>query len=147
MPRVIAPQAHITTSGNTLLALIELVQKLRQEEETLWLNIRQKMKMRYLSKFAQRLHTWAVEYQCSQLLEYAATSEKQIQNFDGAHLPRTIEMFPEVRRSLRPTDREPLRGAPSWRGVNGYKTFSFPGLEKIHKSTTKIITITRLFLP
>ncbi|MGL5195821.1 MAG: PAS domain-containing protein, partial [Chroococcales cyanobacterium] len=80
--------------------LPELLEKLRQEEETTWPMLSQTMKRRDLRNFSDRLHGWGLEYQCQALLDYATTLQTQIATFDWERLPKTLEKFPEVRRSL-----------------------------------------------
>ncbi|MBZ8180233.1 ATP-binding protein [Oscillatoria salina] len=80
--------------------LDELIALLRQEEETVWQELRQKMKRRDLRAFAQRLHSLAREYHSRVLLSYATTLETQLANFDWKHLPETIEEYPQIWRSL-----------------------------------------------
>ncbi len=77
-----------------------LLEQLRQEEETTWPILSQTMKRRDLKNFSDRLHTWGLEYQCQALLDYATTLQTQIAAFDWERLPKTLEHFPEVRRSL-----------------------------------------------
>ncbi|MCT7961592.1 PAS domain S-box protein [Laspinema sp. D1] len=77
-----------------------LLEQLRQEEETTWPMLSQTMKRRDLRNFSDRLHDWGLEYQCQALLDYATTLQTQIAAFDWERLPKTLEKFPEVRRSL-----------------------------------------------
>ncbi|WP_254564253.1 PAS domain S-box protein [Oscillatoria sp. HE19RPO] len=77
-----------------------LLEQLRLEEETTWPILSQTMKRRDLRKFSDRLHAWGLEYQCQALLDYATTLQTQIAAFDWERLPKTLENFPEVRRSL-----------------------------------------------
>lgn len=80
--------------------LPELLEQLCQEEETTWPMLSQTMKRRDLRNFSDRLHAWGLEYQCQALLDYATTLQTQIAAFDWERLPKTLEKFPEVRRSL-----------------------------------------------
>ncbi|NET89850.1 MAG: GAF domain-containing protein [Kamptonema sp. SIO1D9] len=80
--------------------LAELIALLRQEEETVWQELQQKMKRRDIRAFAQRLHSLATEYHSPVLLSYATTLETQLANFDWEHLPETIEEYPQIWRSL-----------------------------------------------
>ncbi|NEP43140.1 MAG: hypothetical protein F6K35_29515 [Okeania sp. SIO2H7] len=77
-----------------------MLEKLRQEEERIWPQLCNTMKMRDLREFANRLKQWAVEFRCSLLLDYAMALENQIEGFDWDSLPGTIKAFPEVRRKL-----------------------------------------------
>ncbi|MGK7902409.1 MAG: PAS domain S-box protein [Hormoscilla sp.] len=80
--------------------LPELVEKILQAEETVWPQLCNTMKMRDLRQFAQQMQSWGAQYQCGPLLDYGATLSTQIEAFDWERLPTTMEMFPEVRRSL-----------------------------------------------
>ena len=77
--------------------LPELLAKLQEEEETIWPQLCNTMKMRDLRQFAERLKQWATEFQCNLLLDYATTLESQIEAFDWDGLPKTIMSFPEVK--------------------------------------------------
>ncbi|MEA5509069.1 ATP-binding protein [Crocosphaera sp. UHCC 0190] len=78
----------------------ELLEKLRQEEETIWNKLHQTMIMKDLRQFAQRLRQWGEEYQCLSLIDYATRLEMQILEFDGENLSNTVESFPQMWRSL-----------------------------------------------
>ncbi|MGE5657701.1 MAG: PAS domain S-box protein [Actinomycetota bacterium] len=80
--------------------MTELIEKLQQEEDTVWPQIRQAMKRREICAFVARLQEWAVEYKCQTLLDYVTIIETQLITFDWEHLPQTIDKFPEVRRQL-----------------------------------------------
>ncbi len=77
-----------------------LLEQLRLEEETTWPILSQTMKRRDLRNFSDRLYAWGLEYQCQALYDYATTLQTQIAAFDWERLPKTLEKFPEVRRSL-----------------------------------------------
>ncbi len=83
-----------------LARLPELRDKLREEQEYSWEQLRQTMKRRDVQAFAQRLREWAVEYQYQPLLNYAQTLEAQLVAFDWESLPKTIEEYPQVWQSL-----------------------------------------------
>lgn len=78
----------------------EMGSKLLEEEKTIWPELCNTMRMRDLREFAQRLRKWAIEFECSPLLDYAIALETQIEAYDWDNLPKTVERFPEVRRSL-----------------------------------------------
>ena len=86
--------------GYLLENLPELLEKLHQEEKTIWPQLCNTMKMRDLREFADRLKQWAAEFQCRILLDYAIALESQIEAFDWDSLPATIKAFPEVRHKL-----------------------------------------------
>jgi CheY-like chemotaxis protein/nitrogen-specific signal transduction histidine kinase len=77
----------------------ELLEKLRQEEETVWSTVSQTMILRDLRKFAQRLRQWGEDYQCRPLLDYAIRLNTQIQELDD-NLSETVNSFPKMWRSL-----------------------------------------------
>ncbi|AFY82557.1 PAS domain S-box protein [Oscillatoria acuminata] len=94
---ILAPGEPLDQNVGKLPALLE---QLRQEEETTWPMLSQTMKRRDLRNFSDRLHAWGLEYQCQALLDYATSLQTQIATFDWERLPKTLEKFPEVRRSL-----------------------------------------------
>jgi signal transduction histidine kinase/ActR/RegA family two-component response regulator len=87
----------IQESACVLEKLPELLAKLDEEEETIWPQLCNTMKMRDLRQFAERLKQWATEFQCNLLLDYAMTLESQIEAFDWDSLPKTLMSFPEVK--------------------------------------------------
>ncbi|EAZ90892.1 ATP-binding protein [Crocosphaera chwakensis] len=78
----------------------ELLDKLYQEEEKVWHNLRKTMITKELRQFAQRLQQWGEEYHCQILIDYAHRLETQQQEFDSENLTKTIESFPNIVRSL-----------------------------------------------
>ncbi len=80
--------------------LPELLAILHEEEETIWPQLCNTMKMRDLRLFAGRLKQWASEFQCNLLFDYATTLENQIEAFDWDSLPQTIMSFPEVCQTI-----------------------------------------------
>ncbi|CBN54145.1 MULTISPECIES: PAS domain S-box protein [Kamptonema] len=91
---------RIQANSKALAKLPELVEKLRQEEESTWLELCKTMKRRDIQIFRERLREWAHEYQCQALLDYTTTLESQLETFNWELLPKTIEKFPEVRLQL-----------------------------------------------
>ena len=53
-----------------------------------------------VEQFARRLKDWAREGQWPALRRYAEELEEQVQQFDLARLPKTLERFPEIRERL-----------------------------------------------
>ena len=102
LPTIVPPSMALESPEK----LPELLEKLRQEEDTAWLQLSQTMKMRDLRAFARRLQEWGTAYQCRQLLEYASGLQAQLEAFDWERLPQTIEAFPRVRRSLSESSHE-----------------------------------------
>ena len=83
-----------------MVKLPELVEKLRQEEESTWLQLSKTMKLSAIKAFNKRLHQWTQEYQFQPLLDYTMTLENHLAAFDWKQLPQTIEQFPKVRFQL-----------------------------------------------
>ncbi len=82
----------------------ELLAKLEQEETSLWPDLCKTMKMRDLKAFGDRLQQLAEEYSCGLLWDYATEVQTQLTEFDWDRLPQTIADFPQIRRSLLPSD-------------------------------------------
>lgn len=78
----------------------DLVEKLGQEAEKPWQKLQKTMKRPEIQTFAQKLRHLATEYQCTILLNYVTTLEMQLAAFDWEHLPKTVEQYPQVWRSL-----------------------------------------------
>ncbi|MGK7920843.1 MAG: PAS domain S-box protein [Trichodesmium sp.] len=75
------------------IRLNELLDKLEQELETNWFKLRQTLAISEVEKFAARLETWAQEYQCQLLAEYAQQLMQEIDDFDWDKIPETIDHF------------------------------------------------------
>ncbi len=80
--------------------LPELLEKLRIEEETTWLELQKTMKRRSLREFCDRLNQWASEHRCHILQDYTTRLDNQLEAFDWENLPQTLKQFPQVRNSL-----------------------------------------------
>ncbi len=80
--------------------LPELLQKLRIEEETTWLELQKTMKRRALREFCDRLNQWASEHRCHILQDYTTRLDNQLEAFDWENLPQTLKQFPQLRFSL-----------------------------------------------
>jgi PAS domain S-box-containing protein len=87
-------------NSNALVKFPELVEKLREEEESTWLELRKTMKKRDIQAFVERLRNWGQEYQCQLLFDYMKTLETQLAAFDWEQLPKTIEKFTEIKEQL-----------------------------------------------
>jgi signal transduction histidine kinase/ligand-binding sensor domain-containing protein/DNA-binding response OmpR family regulator len=72
----------------------ELLQKLRQEEQTIWPRLCETKAMGEVEEFARRLQSWAGAGEWASLGDYAARLEQQVQEFDLDHLPKTLAEFP-----------------------------------------------------
>ncbi len=75
----------------------ELLEKLLEQEQTLWPELCQTMKMRDLQQFAEELQEWGREYACPPLQDYAKILAMQIEDFDWESLPQTLTDFPKVK--------------------------------------------------
>lgn len=84
----------------TKTQLTELIEKLREEEATIWPELCKTMKMRDVQGFCDRLNHWVQDYPVPALLEYAQQIDDQLEAFAWDRLPKTIAQFPELRRSL-----------------------------------------------
>ncbi|MDJ0659458.1 MAG: ATP-binding protein [Crocosphaera sp.] len=101
-PITFVPQDNLKKGSlNPISTPPELLEKLHQEEEKVWHNLRKTMITRDLRQFSQRLQQWGEEYHCPILLDYAHRLETQQQQFDSENLAKTIENFPEMVRSLQ----------------------------------------------
>ena len=94
--------AEATISEAVLARRPELLLKLREEEERVWPGLCKTMAISSKAEqFASRLKARAVEGQWSSLGAYAENLDQQIQEFDLARLPQTLNNFPVVLRSSR----------------------------------------------
>jgi signal transduction histidine kinase/CheY-like chemotaxis protein len=110
IPAIVPPMRSSAVVESTIVALTpdsqtqarwpELLQKLSQMEGSEWQELRDRLTRRSLKMFSQRLHDWAVEYQCQVLLDYAIRLEAQLRAFDWHNLPQTVAAFPDVRDRL-----------------------------------------------
>ncbi|MGL5033090.1 MAG: ATP-binding protein, partial [Microcystaceae cyanobacterium] len=80
--------------------LEKLIVKLKGEEVNIWPKLQQTMIMRDLRKFSKQLQEWGQEYQSKILLDYVKKLDLYIMKFDGENLLKTIQAFPEVRKTL-----------------------------------------------
>jgi PAS domain S-box-containing protein len=87
-------------SGNKVINLVELLEKLNYEKENSWQQLCQTMKIRDLRKFAENLTNLAQEYECYELGKYAAKLTSEIKKFDGENLPKTLALFPQIIENL-----------------------------------------------
>ena len=80
--------------------LPELLEKLRIEEETTWLELQKTMKRRSLQEFSDRLNQWASEHHCQILQQYTTKLDNQLKAFDWERLPQTLKEFSSIIKSL-----------------------------------------------
>ncbi len=90
----------VNISSVTIINLPELLAKLYDQQQTIWLELCQTMKMRDIRKFAQDLEELSNTHQCLQLLDYVNQLSTNINNFDLEKLPATIAIFPEIVRLI-----------------------------------------------
>ncbi len=77
-----------------------LLVKLDQQRQTIWPELCQSLAMDEVEQFARRLQGWGEEGHWPDLRRYAKELEEQVQQFDLARLPKTLERFPEIRERL-----------------------------------------------
>jgi CheY-like chemotaxis protein len=77
-----------------------LLAKLNEQRERVWPELCQSLAMDEVEQFARRLRKWAEEGHWPALGRYAEELEEQVQQFDLARLPKTLERFPEIRERL-----------------------------------------------
>jgi lambda repressor-like predicted transcriptional regulator len=80
--------------------LVNLIAKIEIEEKTIWPDLHQKMIMKELREFAQRLQNWSIEYQSSLLQHYVNQLKTNLLDFDGENLEKTVQNFPHLRVAL-----------------------------------------------
>jgi PAS domain S-box-containing protein len=84
----------------TPVNLRELLAKIIQEEEMVWINLRKTLEMREIESFIARLELWSAEHQYQILADYANCLKIQLDAFDWQNLPETIDKFPSIRETL-----------------------------------------------
>ncbi|MGC9527657.1 MAG: ATP-binding protein [Limnospira sp.] len=94
------PQNPSQMTPQCLEKLSELKAILEREEETKWLELRDRMTQRQLRSFLKRLQTLAADYPWEPLQNYAAALDEQLTAFDWDRLPETIAQFPTLREML-----------------------------------------------
>lgn len=93
-------EAAVPVSAAAMARRPELIEKLREEEHTVWPGLCKRKAMDEIEQFAGRLKGWAKEAQWSTLRAYAERLDQQVQEFDLDRLPKTLQDFPSVIRSL-----------------------------------------------
>lgn len=83
------------TSEN-LIKFQELVAKLTEEKDNNWEYIRKTKILGQIRLFAQKIKTYAENYECNLLLDYALTLENQVEDFDLDNLNKMMNKFPEI---------------------------------------------------
>lgn len=80
--------------------IAELLEKLQEQEETIWPQLEKTLKMRDLQAFSDQLLSWSHNYPYPAFVDYALTLSYQLQQFDWDQIPHTVRAFPDLRRSL-----------------------------------------------
>jgi signal transduction histidine kinase/DNA-binding response OmpR family regulator len=93
-------KASATISAEVLARRPELLARLREAEQRVWPGLCKTMAMDQVELFASRLKAWAAEGQWPALGAYAESMDQQVQEFDVAQLPQTLNRFPTILRSL-----------------------------------------------
>ncbi len=78
----------------------ELLAKLQEEERDVWPGLCKRKAMDEIEQFASRLNDWAEAGQWPDLRAYAKSLDQQVQEFDLDRLPKTLQSFPAIIRSL-----------------------------------------------
>jgi CheY-like chemotaxis protein len=87
-------------SAEALARRPALLSKLRHEEQTIWPGLIKTKDMDEVEQFARRLSEVAAQGEWSALRAYAENLNTQVQEFDVARLPRTLEEFRNLIHSL-----------------------------------------------
>ncbi|MGK7931671.1 MAG: ATP-binding protein [Microcystaceae cyanobacterium] len=92
-------QSIVTPTGNKKITP-ELLEKLRQDKETVWPDLCQSMKTKAIRKFGQRLQKLGEEYGCQVVSDYASLITQYLTDFDLDNLSHTLEQFPQLIQQL-----------------------------------------------
>jgi signal transduction histidine kinase/CheY-like chemotaxis protein len=95
-----APSTAAPVQSETLARRSSLLQKLRTEEAEIWPDLCKTRAMDEIEQFAARLKAWADEGQWPTLRAFAESLDQQVQEFDMARLPKTLQGFPDILKSL-----------------------------------------------
>jgi|GEM_PF-6681296 len=79
----------------------ELLDKLEEMKQTVWLQVSQIMFIDEIEIFSSQLLELANEYQACKLLEYAKKLNNELENFDMENLQQTLEKFPKIINVLK----------------------------------------------
>jgi CheY-like chemotaxis protein len=79
-----------------------LLIKLREEEQTVWPGILQRMEIGEIEEFALRLKGYAEQGSFPELRAYAATLSEQVDAFDVDRLPSTLREFAAICQATDP---------------------------------------------
>lgn len=97
---ILDSQVTQASKAETFYDITELIAQLKQQENTFWHEVSQKLKMRDIKAFKERLHALALEYNSKPLLDYTNLLESQLASFDWENLPNTVKQFPQIIQKL-----------------------------------------------
>ena len=97
---VTAPEPETAAPAEALAKRPGLLVKLDEQRQRVWPELCQSLAMDEVEQFARRLKGWAGEGHWPALHRYAEELDEQVQQFDLARLPKTLERFPEIRERL-----------------------------------------------
>ncbi|MBR8828837.1 MAG: PAS domain S-box protein [Gomphosphaeria aponina SAG 52.96 = DSM 107014] len=78
----------------------ELLEKLQEMEEKVWLQVSQAMCIDDIQQFGSQLLELANEYHACNLLDYVKKLNNELENFEMEKLQQTLETFPQLRKVL-----------------------------------------------
>ncbi|MEM9538874.1 MAG: PAS domain S-box protein [Cyanobacteria bacterium P01_E01_bin.42] len=87
--------------GESPTDLPELLEKLKQYEQTTWIELRQTLKMRDLKQCAQQMNQWGRQYRYQPAIEYGNLLLCQLTAFDWHNIPKTVENFSKLKDNLK----------------------------------------------
>ncbi|MSU64451.1 MAG: response regulator, partial [Pedosphaera sp.] len=93
-------KAAVSVSAEALARRPQLLAQLREQEQKVWPELCQTLAMDEIEQFARRLKGWAEAGQWPDLQEYAESLDRQVQEFDLARLPKTLERFQGILENL-----------------------------------------------
>ena len=93
-------ESEVSVSSEVLGRRPALLEKIKEEEQQIWPELCKTKAMDEIEQFASRLKGWAEEGQWPALLRYAENLDQQVQEFDVARLPKTLQDFPNIIDSL-----------------------------------------------
>jgi len=95
-----APVVKATVSPEVRARRTDLLAKLRDQEQRVWLTLCKTRSMDDIEQFAAQLKEWSAEGEWPALATYAEALDQQVQEFDLSRLPQTLQQFPAILRSL-----------------------------------------------
>jgi CheY-like chemotaxis protein len=95
-----AKDPELPVSAAALAIRPELLAKLQHEQAAVWPRLCKTKAMGEIGQFAGRLRGWADQGEWPALRSYASSLERQVQEFDLDHLPKSLQEFPAILDSL-----------------------------------------------